>query len=205
MQEWREVYDFWFGAPDTAGHGKVRELWFGGGPEADTEIRTRFEAVHARAAQGALSGWNAAPRSSVALVVLLDQFPRNIFRGRPDAFATDPLALETARELVSGPLHAELITVEKVFAYMPFEHSEDIDNQNRCVDLFEALEPHEKKQEWVDYAIEHRDIIARFGRFPHRNDILGRATTDEEASWLATTDQRFGTVTEPDAGEESRK
>lgn len=200
MKEWSEIYDFWFGVPGSAEHGAVRELWFGGGPDIDVEIRTRFGETHARAAAGAFDDWKTDPRSCIALVVLLDQFPRNIFRGEPGAFATDALALETTHGLVSGPFHGDLMTVEKVFAYMPFEHSENIENQNRSVELFGALEPHDKKQEWVDYAIEHRDIIARFGRFPHRNVILGRETTPAEADWLATTDQRFGTA--PETGTE---
>ena len=127
------------------------------------------------------------------MIVLLDQFPRNIFRGDSRSFAADPQALENARELVASPLHDDLITVEKVFAYLPFEHSENLADQETCLALFRALEPHDAKAEWVDYAVQHRDIIREFGRFPHRNAILGRRNTPAEEAWLASSDQRFGT------------
>tara|TARA_R110000787_G_scaffold85451_6_gene182294 strand:- start:1143 stop:1754 length:612 start_codon:yes stop_codon:yes gene_type:complete len=196
---WRDIYDFWFGAPGTSAHGTVRDMWFGGGPELDAEIGRRFAADHARAAAGEFGDWKGARESCMALVVLLDQFPRNMYRGAARAFATDAQALETARHIVSGPMHDTLLTVEKVFAYLPFEHSEDLADQERCVALFRAMEPHDAKQEWLDYAVEHRDIVRRFGRFPHRNDILGRESTAEEKAWLASTHQRFGTVSGGDA------
>lgn len=200
MERWREIYDYWFGAPGSPEHGTVREIWFRGGPSVDAEIRTRFLGDIERAAAGEIEDWTAARESCMALLVLLDQFPRNVFRGEARAFAADPLAREVAEHVVSGPLHGALMTVEKLFAYLPFEHSETLADQERCVALFEALEPHEQKQEWIDYAVEHRDIVARFGRFPHRNAILGRASTAEEEAWLADTDQRFGTVVEDAAG-----
>lgn len=192
--DWHDIYDFWFGAPGGAGHGDVREFWFGGGPSVDDEIRERFLGHYERAAAGDLGGWTDAPQSSVALIVLLDQFPRNIFRGDRRSFAADPLALEYARGLVSGPFHDGLITVEKLFAYLPFEHSEDIEDQKKCLDLYRAIDSHDQKEEWIDFAVQHFDIIERFGRFPHRNAILGRDSTQEELAWLAATDQRFGTA-----------
>ena len=94
---------------------------------------------------------------------------------------------------MASPLHDDLITVEKVFAYLPFEHSENLADQETCLALFRALEPHDAKAEWVDYAVQHRDIIREFGRFPHRNAILGRRNTPAEEAWLASSDQRFGT------------
>ena len=201
MERWQEIYGFWFGAPGTPEHGTVREMWFGGGPQLDAEIRSRFLADYEAAAAGSHADWLAARESAMALVVLLDQFPRNMFRGEARAFAADPLARAAAEHVVSAPLHDDLLTVEKVFAYLPFEHSEDLDDQHRCVALFEAMEPHDGRQEWLDYAVEHRVLIERFGRFPHRNAILGRADTAEEAAWLASSDQRFGTVIEGDEGE----
>lgn len=193
MERWREVYDYWFGSPGSPEHGTVREMWFGSGPAVDAEIRARFLGDIERAAAGDLADWTTGRESCMALLVLLDQFPRNVFRGDARAFAADPLARAVAEHVVSGPLHDALITVEKLFAYLPFEHSENLADQERCVALFEALEPHPGRQEWIDYAVEHRDIVARFGRFPHRNAILGRVSTAEEEAWLAGTDQRFGT------------
>jgi uncharacterized protein (DUF924 family) len=192
VNDWREIYEFWFGEPGSADHGAVREIWFGGGPDVDAEIRRRFSADYERAATGAFEDWKGERYPAMALVVLLDQFPRNIFRGTARAFAADPLARDVARHIVDGPRHGELLTVEKLLAYLPFEHSEDIGDQNRCVELFRGLEDHEGKQEWVDYAVAHQVIIAEFGRFPHRNQALGRTDTPEEAAWLASNEERFG-------------
>jgi uncharacterized protein (DUF924 family) len=199
MTDWREIYDYWFGAPGADGHGDVREFWFGGGPSVDSEIQERFGGHYERACAGEFESWNSEARSAVSLIVLLDQFPRNIFRGDPRSFAADSLALGCARQLVDGPLHGDLITVEKVFAYLPFEHSENIEDQKKCVSLYEALEPHASKAEWIDFAVQHLDIIEEFGRFPHRNDILGRMSTPAEETWLATSEHRFGTGGDTDA------
>lgn len=194
MTDWCDIYEFWFGKPGEEGHGEVREIWFAGGPSVDREIRERFLGHYERAAAGECESWTSDARSLIALIVLLDQFPRNIFRGDKRSFAADPIAREHARRLVASPLHDKLITVEKVFAYLPFEHSEEIQDQENCVALYKAIEPHEAKEEWIDFAVQHYDIIRQFGRFPHRNDILGRENTPEEAAWLASSDQRFGTV-----------
>ena len=198
MDRWEDIYDFWFGAPGSDAHGEVREMWFRGGPEVDREISDRFADDYRRAAAGELDGWRDAPRSAVALVVLLDQFPRNIFRGDPQSFAADGRALSVANHIVASPWHDDLLAVERVFAYLPFEHSEDIADQERCVALFVAMEDHPSREEWLDYAVQHKVIIEQFGRFPHRNAILGRANTPEEDAWLSSTDQRFGTDTDDD-------
>lgn len=194
MENWRDIYGFWFGAPGTKGNGDVRDIWFGGGPSVDREIRRRFLRPYEEAVAGEFSGWTSGARSWISLIVLLDQFPRNIFRGDEMSFAADPLARQYAHRLIASPIHEELMTVEKVFAYLPLEHSEDIEDQEKCVALFRAIDPHDKKEEWIDFAVQHHDIIRRFGRFPHRNDILGRADTPDEEAWLASSDQRFGTV-----------
>ncbi len=193
MADWQGIYEFWFGTPDSNDHGSVRKIWFGGGPSLDREIRDRFLDLYERAVAGEFASWKSQARSWVSLVVLLDQFPRNMFRGDQRSFVADPLALEYARELVDSPLHDELITVEKVFGYLPFEHSENLDDQKKCIALFRALEPHDVKDEWIDFAIQHRDIVREFGRFPHRNALLGRPNTPAEEAWLASSDQRFGT------------
>lgn len=194
MTDWHEIYEFWFGAPDSEGHGDVREIWFGGGLSVDREIQDRFRGHYDRAVAGEFERWKSEARSWISLVVLLDQFPRNIFRGDRRSFAADPLALENARQLIAGPLHDELNTVEKVFAYMPFEHSENIADQEKCIALFRQIDAHDSKDEWVDFAVQHMEIIREFGRFPHRNAILGRENTSAEDAWLASSDQRFGTT-----------
>ena len=201
MADWRDIYDFWFGAPGSDGHGEVREFWFASTPDIDREIEERFLDQYRRAAAGDFEDWKSDARGWVALIVLLDQVPRNVFRGNGQSFAADPVALASARELEASPLHRELITVEKLFAYLPFEHSEQIDDQMKSVALFEAIDHHEQKAEWVEFAVLHKDIVAKFGRFPHRNAILGRESTPEEKAWLEASDQRFGTV--PDEGKKS--
>lgn len=200
MERWREIYEFWFGVPGTPDHGSAREMWFGGGEALDREIAGRFAEDYERAAAGELGSWRARRESALAQVVLLDQFPRNMFRGTGRAFAADPLARDLADFIVSGPLHDELMTVEKLFAYLPFEHSEALVDQQRCCALFEAMEPHDAKQYWLDYAVEHRVIIERFGRFPHRNAALDRTSTPEEEAWLASTDRRFGVASDDEVG-----
>tara|TARA_R110002126_G_scaffold223984_1_gene368904 strand:+ start:132 stop:737 length:606 start_codon:yes stop_codon:yes gene_type:complete len=194
MAAWKDIYDFWFGAPGSEGHGEVREFWFASTPETDREIKERFLDQYRRAAAGDFEDWKSDARGWVALIVLLDQVPRNVFRGNRQSFAADPVALAAAKALEASPLHKELITVEKLFAYLPFEHSENIDDQMKSVALFEAIDHHEKKAEWVEFAVLHREIVAKFGRFPHRNAILGRENTPEENAWLESSDQRFGTV-----------
>lgn len=201
MAEWRDIYDFWFGAPGSDGHGDVREFWFASTPDIDREIKERFLDRYRRAAAGDFEDWKSDARGWVALIVLLDQVPRNVFRGNPQSFAADPVALASAKQLEASPLNKELITVEKLFAYLPFEHSEQIDDQMKSVALCEAIDDHEQKAEWIEFAVLHRDIVAKFGRFPHRNAILDRDSTPEETAWLESSDQRFGTV--PDEGEKS--
>ena len=195
---WSDAYDFWFGSPGSESHGKVRDFWFGGGPEIDTEITERFSGTYDVAISGRLEPWTAEPRGALSLIIVLDQFPRNMFRGNAKSFASDHLALSNAKKLLESPAHLGLTMVEKMFAYLPFEHSENLDDQNRSVALFQALDAYEDKDEWIQFAVEHRGIIVRFGRFPHRNSIIGRDSTPEEDAWLTESDQRFGTVAEDD-------
>ena len=195
-QPWSAIYSFWFGEPGTVDHGNVQEIWFGGGPELDDLIRTRFLADYEKAASGDHDGWMLDPQGWASLIVTLDQFPRNMFRGDPRSFATDVKALEIAKKLIDSDCHDRLITVEKMFAYLPLEHSENKSDQARCVDLFRNIDDHDNKSEWIDYAFEHKVIIDQFGRFPHRNEILGRNSTKDESDWLKSSDQRFGTSAE---------
>jgi uncharacterized protein (DUF924 family) len=178
------VLDFWFGAPDSPGRGRPRKEWFRKDERFDGEIRSRFLAIWEAAARGELKRWEDTPLAALALVVALDQFPRNMFRGEPEAFASDALALATAKRLVERGFDRVLHHTERTFVYLPFEHAEDLGAQRHAVELFQALEREDPGANLVEYARRHHDIIARFGRFPHRNAILGRASTPDEIEFL---------------------
>jgi uncharacterized protein (DUF924 family) len=135
--------------------------------------------------RGELNGWAATPAGALALVILLDQFPRNLYRGSAHAFATDPLARTIARGAVDTSHHLEVDSAVRFFFFMPFEHSEDMADQDLAIRLFKDLQNATGDADNLKWAEIHRDIIARFGRFPHRNACLGRATTPEEATFLA--------------------
>lgn len=181
-----DVLAFWFGAPGSAEHGRMRKCWFEKDPAFDAEIRRRFLPLVEAAAAGRLDDWAAQPESLLALIVLLDQFPRNLFRNTPRAFAADARALVLAQQAIAQGFDARLMPVARAFIYLPFEHSEDMAMQDRAVALFSALAKHgEEFASYLDYAGRHRDVIRRFGRFPHRNAILGRASTPEEIEYLA--------------------
>jgi uncharacterized protein (DUF924 family) len=167
-----DVVSFWIQAGPKA--------WFAKSEAFDAEIRERFEALHHAAARGELDEWAETPEGALALLLLLDQFPRNLFRGSPHAFATDPLARKVAREAVDRGFDKEVDPALRQFFYLPFEHSERLEDQDRGVLLCAAS----GDAELVKWAELHRDIIHRFGRFPHRNERLGRATTDEERAFL---------------------
>ena len=189
----RAVLDFWFLSPDQAGHGAYRPLWFRKDDAFDDAIRERFGA----AVEAALNGPPplAAPDADLlATILLLDQFTRNIFRGTPRAFAGDPLALQIAEALVAAGRDKNLTPWQRWFAYLPFEHSESLLDQERSVALYAALRremQHEAFDSALDYAERHRAIILRFGRFPHRNAILGRTSTAEEVDFLTQPGSSF--------------
>jgi uncharacterized protein (DUF924 family) len=186
-----EVLDFWFGTDDA-----VDKRWFGGGEAFDREIGERFGATIDAALAGRLDGWAATPDGALALVVVLDQFTRNVHRGTPQAFGGDARALAVARRLIDDGAAAALPPLRRWFVLMPLEHAEDAALQDECVRRFEALladaGPHrEAIASALDYARRHRDVIARFGRFPHRNDILGRTSTPDEVEFLRQPGSRF--------------
>jgi uncharacterized protein (DUF924 family) len=149
----------------------------------DAEVRSRFMQQYELAASGQLDSWQDSPDNCLALILLLDQFPRNMFRGTPQAFATDSKALATAEYAVNNNFDRELLTVQKWFIYLPFEHSENLEHQQKSVELFRQLSGDTDSDSVIEYAMQHLEIIQRFGRFPHRNQILGRETTPEEASF----------------------
>lgn len=165
----QDVLDFWFGLD--------RKAWFEKDPDLDATIRRRFLPLYEKAVDGQLEGWISEPRHCLALVILLDQFPRNMFRGTARAFAADPIALKAAREIVDRGWDRTLSPDERTFAYLPFEHSETLADQERSLRLFEG----NPNFEW---ARKHWEIIRRFGRFPHRNAALGRESTAEEVEFL---------------------
>ena len=174
-----EVWHFWFDGDGAA----RRAVWFQRDDAFDAAC-ARFTEAAREARSGALDGWATTPRGALALVLLLDQFPRNLFRGSAEAFASDAHARQIARRIVAAGFDASLTPVERIFAYLPFEHSEDLADQDESIRLFTAL--HDALGgETLDYAERHRDVIRRFGRFPHRNAALGRVNTPQEAAYLA--------------------
>jgi len=170
-----EVLRFWFG--QDAEYGVAHKRWFEKDPAFDAEVRRRFLPLHAELAGN--GAWLDTPRACLARIIVLDQFPRNMFRGTSQAFATDPLALAAARHARAAGYDRDWLRVEKIFAYLPFEHSETLADQQLACELMRPL-----GEEQYDYALRHKAIIERFGRFPHRNAILGRASTPEEIEFL---------------------
>jgi uncharacterized protein (DUF924 family) len=182
----QDVLDFWFLPAGSKGHGQARQEWFRKDERFDEQVRTRFGSLIPQAVAGGLRDWDLdGPRGTLARIIVLDQFTRNVYRGTPGAFEGDALALAGARHLVHSGAERALTPVERWFAYMPFEHTEDARTQKQSVELFAALaREHAGFDGALDYAHRHRGVIARFGRFPHRNAILGRASTLDEIAFL---------------------
>lgn len=203
MSRAAEILDFWFGplGPDGFPREDRTTLWFRGGREVDEAIRARFAVDVERAARGERDAWGGTARGRLALILLLDQFPRNLFRGTPQAFAHDARAVAHALAGLAAGQDRELAPVERAFFYLPFEHAEDRALQRRSVEAYENLvrafpAQAARLRGFLDYAVRHREIVERFGRFPHRNAILGRASTPEELAFLETA-ERFGQGGEP--------
>jgi uncharacterized protein (DUF924 family) len=183
----REVLDFWFQPLSDPGHGKKRDIWWESTPELDVEIRNRFAGMLDRAVAGGLDHWAKSPDGALALILLCDQFARNMHRRTAKAFAGDATAQHTARLAVARGYPLVYPVDMRLFFYMPFQHSEDLADQDLCCSLFAGT----CNDDYVKHAVEHRDIVARFGRFPHRNEVLGRSCTPEELDYLKTA-KRFG-------------
>ena len=184
-----EINQFWFGELDEAGLAAAdrHRLWFAASPATDVTIRDRFGERVDLALAGDLADWDQRDDGLIALVLLLDQFTRNIYRGTPRAFAGDARALELAQRAINSGRYQRLPAIHQVFLYLPLEHSEDLDTQDECVALFEMLAGVTGDPGIADfgrYARAHREVIARFGRFPHRNAILGRQSRPEEQDYL---------------------
>ena len=182
-----EVLDFWFGAPGSLHNGKSRAEWFRKSGDFDALIRECFLSLYEQAAAAQLAHWRSSPRTLLALIIVLDQFPRNMFRESDRAFATDAMALDCAQRMTAMHWDQRLNAVERGFVYLPFEHAEDSDAQRASLQHFGAL----GRADLLEWAQKHYDIIERFGRFPHRNALLARNSTPEEVEFLKQPESRF--------------
>ncbi len=190
---WTDVIDFWFGAPGDPARGEMRMMWWGADEntrpeEFDAQITERFLTTYEAAMRRELDSWRDHAPGILALIVCLDQFPRNMFRGTARAFEADAIALAAANHAIEQGYDLELRDFGRQFAYMPLQHAEDLDCQRRCLELFTELGGERR----INFAQHHYDIIARFGRFPHRNEVMGRASTPEEIEYIKDPDNRFG-------------
>lgn len=175
MDDRQEILGFWFS-------GRIGKHWFSSTPELDEEIRARFEGLWQRAAAGELDTWAQTQEGALALIIVLDQLPLNMYRGKPASFATEQKAVAIAKQAVAQNFHIELTDERRLFLFMPLMHSENLDDQDLSVKLFRdtGMDTH-----WPEH---HRGIVLRFGRFPHRNAILGRKSTPEELDYLASNE-----------------
>ncbi|HTQ78225.1 MAG TPA: DUF924 family protein [Burkholderiales bacterium] len=178
-----DVLEFWF--------GQERKAWFEKNPAFDEEIRGRFLPLYEEASSRELEGWKGEPRSCLALVILLDQFPRNMFRGSARAFAADPLARAAANTILEKGWDKRMTPDERLFAYLPLEHAESLADQERCLALMKEISVYPETADMPKWAQAHLDVIRRFGRFPHRNAALGRASTPEELEFLSQPGSGF--------------
>lgn len=199
MSSAETILDEWFGPLDEQGHPSPEKSkrWFEKDAAFDAHLRDQYGDWVERALAGELHEWRTAPNDRVALILLLDQFTRNIFRGTPRMFAGDPLALEIAHETAGEDADATFLPTQRAFTLMPLMHSEVLADQELCVRAFERLSQsappsHQPGFKYgLDYAIAHRDIVARFGRFPHRNQTLDRPSTPEELEFLKQPGSSF--------------
>jgi uncharacterized protein (DUF924 family) len=185
-----EILEFWFGRPGSPGYGSTRSVWFRKDLVFDSEIRARYGVAIETALAGGFADWSS-PCGALARIILLDQFTRNSFRDTPRAFAGDALALALADETIERGDDAVLLPVERWFVYIPYTHAESLDAQQRSLSLFRRLRDETGLAEPLQWAEKHAHVIQLFGRFPHRNAILGRASTPEEIAFLAAPGSRF--------------
>lgn len=169
----QSILEFWFSEP-------ARQSWFDSTPEFDRELRDRFQRVWEAARDGRLAEWETSPDGALALVIVLDQFPLNMFRGRPESYATEAQSRGVAERAIARGFDRTLDDAGKAFLYIPYMHSEELEDQERSVALYEAA----GLDDSLKWARHHRDIVRRFGRFPHRNAVLGRTNTADETAYL---------------------
>jgi len=204
MNRSEAILDYWFRGLDdrTAVDLALPHVkrWFSGDEATDREIRELFEEDHLRAARGEYKGWGDTPRTRLALVILLDQVPRNLYRGTPEAFSNDPVALDLCLRSIEEGFDEPLALIERAFLYMPLMHAESMEMQQKCKQQFSLLVELAKERSPMnvgyftyshEFAVKHAAIIERFGRFPHRNAILGRLSTAEEIEFLKEPGSSF--------------
>jgi uncharacterized protein (DUF924 family) len=190
----QQILGFWFDDPanPNSEYGQQRKMWFRKDPNVDQRIRDQFLSAYEQARHSLPEAWLETPRTALALTILLDQFPRNMFRGTPRSFEADAQALQVAEVAIARGHDQAVLPVERMFFYLPFEHSENLTHQHQAVAYFEALVKSAPDfQSTLDYAYRHRDVIAQFGRFPHRNEILNRPNTAAEVAFLQQPGARF--------------
>ncbi|MBF0380777.1 MAG: DUF924 domain-containing protein [Magnetococcales bacterium] len=187
MSAINSVISFWFGERDSEIFGQFRQEWFKKSAEFDGEIRDKFSQLHQQANSGELDDWQSQPEGALALIIILDQFSRNMFRNSPEAFASDPQALTIAKKAIEASFHNKVHPVMRPFFFLPLEHSEKLEDQQQCVSLFEQS----VDKNGLTWAIKHLEIIQRFGRFPHRNSVLGRTSSPEEEEFLQQPGSSF--------------
>jgi uncharacterized protein (DUF924 family) len=186
-----DILQFWFGPGDLPRQDRRVRVWFVADPGFDKMCADGFLDDYRRAPAGQLDNWKSEPRGMLALILLLDQFPRNLFRGSAKAFATDAAACASARDAIAKRFDLALEPIARWFIYMPFMHAESLEDQDESVHLFRALADTDSDQKGnIRYAEHHREVIRRFGRFPHRNAILGRLSTAAEKEFLARESDR---------------
>ncbi|OOE49194.1 DUF924 family protein [Salinivibrio kushneri] len=197
---YQDVLAFWFGdeRSESVPSSAAQARWFGGRQDVDDAIRERFQSWVSAAGAGTLNDWAQIPEGRLALIILLDQFPRNLYRGLAAAYRYDALALALCKAGLAKGDDQALTPLHRVFFYLPLEHAEEETDQEEALFRFDQLrqqvsgEATAWYQQCFDYARQHYDIIATFGRFPHRNAVMGRLSTPEERLWLSETDQHFG-------------
>jgi uncharacterized protein (DUF924 family) len=190
MTQIEAVLTFWFQDP-TGQTAISRQEWFAKNPDFDQAIRDRFLPLYEQAAAGQLADWQETAHGTLALILVLDQFPRNLFRGDPRSFATDAQALALTQQAISRGFDQALPLIQRWFVYLPLMHSEDLAMQDQSVQVFRQFEHDPETQSSYPYAIKHREVIQRFGRFPHRNAVLGRENTPEETAFLQQPGSSF--------------
>lgn len=187
MSDLNHLLEFWFTSANPKDMASHRDVWWKKDTDFDQTIQGEFGPLFKKAREGELKNWRETPLGCVGLVLLLDQFPRNMFRNDAQAFAYDQHARKLTRHVLAQGFDENLPLAPRVFLYLPLEHSEDLTDQNDCVALIKTL----NDEGYLDFAIKHRDIIAKFGRFPHRNEVLGRQSTPEEIEFLQQPGSSF--------------
>ncbi|MBT3787162.1 MAG: DUF924 domain-containing protein [Alphaproteobacteria bacterium] len=187
----QEVLDFWFGTPGSPEYGNPREIWFKKDDGFDDQIRGSFLAATDQALDGGFIEWENDLHDCLALIILLDQFPRNLFRGSDRSFVGDVRSRKAAETAIAAGAGETFFLHQQLFTYLPFVHSENLLDQERALELMNSLPDNDFKKNCIDSAVRHHEIIARFGRFPHRNDVMDRASTEEEIEFLKGPNSSF--------------